>query len=96
MESSLDDVINNAKAQPQVMGVLVADQQGLCVSSSGTLSPQSAGILAEIWSLAEQIEPKSAVKPVVVLESDQSDIYLTNEGSHTVAIQKRKWIWQHP
>lgn len=67
----LDTEIREEKSN--VQGVLIADSDGLCLSSKGQIKAEAAGFVAAITKVASQLEPNSTERPVIVLnKSDKT------------------------
>ena len=65
--SEIDSEILDEKSQ--VLGVLAADNQGLCVLSEGEIDTNLAQVVSSLAKVAAQIEPNNENVPTIVLES---------------------------
>lgn len=88
MEKSLDKCLSDATAIPGVIGVVCTDSQGLCLQSKGKLSNHSSGLISFLAETAAKLEPDSKDSPVVILESDSTNVYIKTVGKITTAIYK--------
>lgn len=52
------------------VGVLLADNHGLCLSTAGDVDPKSSGIISAIAQHVSKLEPSSST-PVICISGDQ-------------------------
>jgi hypothetical protein len=92
MEKALKKELDEVMAQPSVIGVLLADNSGLCISAQGSASSSCAGLVSALVSQAEQLRKSEAsapsATPVVVLETDSCQMIMKSSGGITTAIYK--------
>ena len=65
--SEIDSELLDEKSE--VLGVLAADNQGLCVLSQGDIDKNLAQVVSSLAKVAAQIEPNNENVPTIVLES---------------------------
>ncbi|XP_071452147.1 ragulator complex protein LAMTOR5 [Hetaerina americana] len=87
MEENLDKCLEEINQLPNVIGVMYADRQGLCLGAKGHASNESAGIITAIADQAAKLEPNSK-PPVVLLESETKQCFIQKADSVTAAIYK--------
>lgn len=88
MERSLDKCLSDVTTIPGVIGAICADSQGLCLDSKGKVSENSAGLISFLAETAAKLEPNSENGPIVVLESETTNIYIKTVNKVTTAIYK--------
>ena len=57
------------KDKTQVLGVLAADQQGLCLVSQGSIDSKLSNIAASLANVSKELDPEQML-PTIVLESN--------------------------
>ena len=57
------------KDKTQVLGVLAADQQGLCLVSQGSIDSKLSNIAASLANVSKELDPDQ-ISPTIVLESN--------------------------
>jgi len=98
MESALEAILDKLASGDGVLGVLLADEHGLCLGARGVAKPASAGFVASIATHAYDLQqqnsaPTSDYKsqfPTVCVETTDSIIIIRNEGVYTLALFKEK------
>jgi len=84
----MDEIITS----PNVVGALVADQDGLCISSQGISSPKStAGLIASLSMQANRLSTGATIgssSPVVVIETENTCVLVKTDDGITTAVFK--------
>ena len=65
--SEIDSELLDDKSE--VLGVLAADNQGLCVLSQGEINKSLSQVVSSLAKIAAQLEPNNENVPTIVLES---------------------------
>jgi len=65
--------------KPGITGVLIADQNGLCLGSRGSLDSSTCGSLVHLMQMALKLEPPKS--PVLKLETESSSISVKSDGN---------------
>ena len=65
--SEIDSELLDDKSE--VLGVLAADNQGLCVLSQGEIDKSLSQVVSSLAKIAAQLEPNNENVPTIVLES---------------------------
>jgi len=85
--SEIDSELLDEKSE--VLGVLAADNQGLCVLSQGDIDKNLAQVVSSLAKVAAQIEPNNENIPTIVLESKSKKLIVKDEEDVVVAILKQ-------
>jgi len=85
--SEIDSELLDEKSE--VLGVLAADNQGLCVLSQGEIDKNLAQVVSSLAKVAAQIEPNNENIPTIVLESKSKKLIVKDEEDVVVAILKQ-------
>lgn len=85
--SEIDSELLDDKSE--VLGVLAADNQGLCVLSQGDIDKNLAQVVSSLAKVAAQIEPNNENVPTIVLESKSKKLIVKDEEDVVVAILKK-------
>ncbi|XP_070558529.1 ragulator complex protein LAMTOR5 homolog [Ptychodera flava] len=88
MESSLEKHLDDTMNVHGVVGVLAADQQGLCLGAKGNAQVKSAGAISGLSEAAKQISTDGQTSPVVCIESDTCNVLIKSHDTVTMAIYK--------
>jgi len=88
MEKVLDKCLSDTMNIPGIVGIICADSQGLCLQCKGKVSNHSAGLVTYLAETAAKLEPQSKEKPVIILESDTTNVFIKSVGNVTTAIYK--------
>ena len=72
-----------------MLGVLAADNQGLCILSQGQIDKNLAQIVSSLAKVAAEIEPNNENIPTIVLESKSKKLIVKAEEDVVVAILKQ-------
>uniref|UniRef100_A0A2L2Y275 Late endosomal/lysosomal adaptor and MAPK and MTOR activator 5 n=1 Tax=Parasteatoda tepidariorum TaxID=114398 RepID=A0A2L2Y275_PARTP len=84
METKIRNVILDVASKPGVTGVLIADQNGLCLGSKGSIDSSVSGSLVHLMQLAKKLEPTKS--PILKLEADISSIIIKSDDKITLAL----------
>jgi len=76
------------KDKTQVLGVLAADQQGLCLVSQGSIDSKLSNIAASLANVSKELDPEQML-PTIVLESNARKLIVKQEDDVIVAILKK-------
>ena len=72
--SEIDSELLDDKSE--VLGVLAADNQGLCVLSQGEIEKNLSQVVSSLAKIAAQLEPNNENVPTIVLESQSKQVKL--------------------
>lgn len=84
MENKIRNLLEETINKPGVTGVAIADQNGLCLGSKGTLNSSACGSLVHLMQMALKLEPEKY--PVLKLETDTSSITVKTDGNVFIAL----------
>jgi len=65
--SEIDSELLDDKSE--VLGVLAADNQGLCVLSQGEIDKNLSQVISSLAKVGAQLEPNNDCTPTIILES---------------------------
>jgi len=85
--SEIDSELLDDKSE--VLGVLAADNQGLCVLSQGEIEKNLSQVVSSLAKIAAQLEPNNENVPTIVLESQSKKLIVKDEEDVVVAILKK-------
>uniref|UniRef100_A0A5S6R0M5 Late endosomal/lysosomal adaptor and MAPK and MTOR activator 5 n=1 Tax=Trichuris muris TaxID=70415 RepID=A0A5S6R0M5_TRIMR len=85
MEKSLQNLVADVRARDDLSGCLCADEQGLCVAASGTLSEHAASNVADLYHSAAKLQPAKTKNPVICLEYSSRKVLITQVEQLIVA-----------
>jgi len=85
--SEIDSELLDDKSE--VLGVLAADNQGLCVLSQGEINKSLSQVVSSLAKIAAQLEPNNENVPTIVLESQSKKLIVKDEEDVVVAILKK-------
>ncbi|KAK9708249.1 hypothetical protein K7432_009764 [Basidiobolus ranarum] len=91
METNLETILNNVMNKEGVKGVLLADQNGLCLASKGIAPPSASGFISSIANRAQDLmltQENDAPAISVSIESQEHTIIVRKENEMTLAIYK--------
>jgi len=79
--------MNNLLHESGVVGVVSADQNGLCISAKG-VSGAASGYIKSLFGRAKQLAPSDGDKPIVCIETEGTNIFISEEDNLTVAVYR--------
>eukprot|EP00753_Platysulcus_tardus_P002854 PLAT11964.1.p2 GENE.PLAT11964.1~~PLAT11964.1.p2 ORF type:complete len:119 (+),score=39.69 PLAT11964.1:87-443(+) len=83
---SIAPTLDELASKESVVGVLIADGNGLCVGTRGVADSSAAGYLASLLSRSESLAPPDSDTPAVVtIETKGHRIVVSRAGALTVA-----------
>ncbi|KAF9282764.1 hypothetical protein BGZ88_010855 [Linnemannia elongata] len=89
METGINNILNKLTDSEGVLGVLIADEHGLCLGARGIAKASSAGFIASIAAHAKEL---TELKGDAVSKDDTPTISVEygnkSEGNHTLAVWK--------
>jgi len=85
--SEIDSELLDDKSE--VLGVLAADNQGLCVLFQGEIDKNLSQVVSSLAKVAAQLEPNNENVPTIVLESQSKKLIVKDEEDVVVAILKK-------
>ncbi|KAI8346673.1 hypothetical protein B0O80DRAFT_467370 [Mortierella sp. GBAus27b] len=89
METGINNILNKLTESEGVIGVLIADDHGLCLGARGIAKASSAGFIASIASHAKELTENSTEDtPTISVDYGNSTILIRKEGNHTLAVWK--------
>ncbi|KAF9431445.1 Ragulator complex protein lamtor5 [Entomortierella beljakovae] len=94
METGINNILNKLTETEGVVGVLIADEHGLCLGARGIAKASSAGFIASIAAHAKELtELKTGGDlkddtPTISVDYGSSTILIRSEGNHTLAVWK--------
>jgi len=84
--------LDEITASPNVVGALVADQDGLCIVSHGLASSKStAGLISSLSAQADKLSTGATIgsrSPVVVIETENTCFLVKTDDGITTAVYK--------
>ncbi|GAB0087410.1 hypothetical protein DMENIID0001_017080 [Sergentomyia squamirostris] len=89
MDSNLEVLCKDILEAPNTEGLLLANQQGLCISAKGKPSPESSGILVALSEQAAKLEPNSN-PPTIVLDYGDKTCFIQKHGITEAVYRKKK------
>ncbi|KAJ2743504.1 hypothetical protein GGI20_003689 [Coemansia sp. BCRC 34301] len=96
MDADIDRAIQSVYDQDRdVVGVVVVDSSGLCLTTDGGIPEEAAGLVASIAAQADHLLPASPTQasdfsPVVQVEAESLTIVIRKTPAITLGIFKRK------
>ncbi|KAL1919910.1 uncharacterized protein VTP21DRAFT_1842 [Calcarisporiella thermophila] len=96
MEDALDTVLDRIASKDDVQGVLVSDEQGLCISTRGSANPSAAPFISAIASYAKELHSRSVAggandsksSPTISVEAEGMRVLIRSQGNYTLAVYK--------
>ncbi|KAI1318592.1 Ragulator complex protein lamtor5 [Mortierella claussenii] len=94
METGINNILNKLTESEGVIGVLIADEHGLCLGARGVAKASSAGFIASIAAHAKELTELRAGAdskedtPTISVDYGNSTILIRSEGNHTLAVWK--------
>ncbi|KAG4098718.1 hypothetical protein H8356DRAFT_1038954 [Neocallimastix lanati (nom. inval.)] len=89
MENQFENTIQKYSSMEDVKGILVTDNNGLCLGSKGAIKSNTAAYVSSLISRATEISLDSS-KPAISIETDNSNFLISSENDITVALVKNK------
>ncbi|XP_014090423.1 ragulator complex protein LAMTOR5 [Bactrocera oleae] len=89
MEQQLEKALNEFASQPDTVGVLLANRQGLCLGAKGQINPNVSGIGMAISEQVCKLEP-NLNPPTICLYSGNKRCIIKKDGELTGVIYKQK------
>ncbi|XP_017156262.1 uncharacterized protein LOC108164844 [Drosophila miranda] len=95
METQLEKVLSDIVTQPDTVGALLANRQGLCLGAKGDINPNVSGIGMAISDQVAGLEPRNAVAqpearhPTICLYSGNRRCVIQRNGEITGVIYKQ-------
>ena len=68
--SEIDSELHSDE-KSEVLGVLAADQDGLCLLAQGSIDPALANLSSTLSKLSKKLEPGRKEIPTIIVESDK-------------------------
>ncbi|KAI9505144.1 hypothetical protein GGI25_000351 [Coemansia spiralis] len=94
MEAKIDELIKSVyDKDPDVTGIVIVDESGLCLAMDGDMTEPTAGLVASIASRAETVLSANSnlsanATPVVQIEAESAVITIRRILGVTVGILK--------
>ncbi|KAI7827183.1 hypothetical protein BC939DRAFT_445995 [Gamsiella multidivaricata] len=94
METGINNILSKLTESEGVIGVLIADEHGLCLGARGIAKASSAGFIASIAAHARELTELKAPSdlkedtPTISVDYGNSTILIRSEGNHTLAVWK--------
>ncbi|TMW50240.1 hypothetical protein DOY81_004690 [Sarcophaga bullata] len=88
MEQHLDKVLSDINSQPETVGCLITNRQGLCLGAKGKINPKMSGIAMALSEQACKLEP-NLNPPTIVLYSGNKRCIIQKDGEITGIIYKQ-------
>jgi len=85
MEQQLQESVSNILSQPGVVGVLSSDANGLCLNAQGNTPSTASGFARSLAVRAKQL---GTGHPIVVVETDSTNIFIKEHDNITTAVYK--------
>ncbi|OMH85233.1 Ragulator complex protein LAMTOR5-like protein [Zancudomyces culisetae] len=92
METQVEHCIEKIIQDKDVVGVLVIDDTGLCVSKWGNVNQGAAGLVFSISRRAEYVYPEDLIQnqnPCIIIESADKRILVKRQYDWTLCIVKK-------
>lgn len=86
MEAQVESVMSSIMANPDVVGVLCTDGNGLCLGAQGRASRSSSGFIQALAANARKLSDDES--PVVTVETQTMRIMISEASDLTVAVYK--------
>jgi len=84
--SEIDSELLDDKTE--VLGVLAADKQGLCLLTQGEIDPKLSTLASGLSKIGAKFNEEEL--PTIVLESNSKRVIIKQEDEVTVAVMKKK------
>ena len=68
--SDIDSELHSDE-KSEVLGVLAADQDGLCLLAQGSIDPALSSLSSNLSKLSKKLEPGRKEVPTIIVESDK-------------------------
>jgi len=89
MENQFDSTIQKYSSMEDVKGILVTDNNGLCLATKGTMKSYTAAYVSSLINRANSISLDKS-KPTVSIETDNTNFLISSENDIAVALAKQK------
>ncbi|ORX75989.1 hypothetical protein BCR32DRAFT_284675 [Anaeromyces robustus] len=89
MENQFENTIQKYSSMENVKGILVTDNNGLCLGSKGNIKSNSAAYVSSLINRATEISLDSS-KPIISIDTDNTNFLISSENDITVALAKQK------
>ncbi|XP_050442164.1 uncharacterized protein LOC126846593 [Adelges cooleyi] len=90
MEHSLMEEVSKLQSEQNVAGVLVSDNRGLCIFSSGEVKSDASGLISYIASHISKLD-EAEPYPTILLKSDNKSCMIKGcENSSISVMYKNK------
>ncbi|VDL84435.1 unnamed protein product [Nippostrongylus brasiliensis] len=89
MESLMETKIDHLMAHSGVVGVCVADANGLPMSARGTLNGEIAPMAAQLITLCSQLEPSNPTPPQVTLMAEHAKVTFSKQDDLILALHQK-------
>lgn len=80
-------VIQYSSSQDSVIGVVIADGNGLCMGSSGSFQPAASGHVQSILDVASQLSEEGE-HPIIQVQGAQTEILISHIDGYTTAVAR--------
>ncbi|XP_068155365.1 ragulator complex protein LAMTOR5 homolog [Drosophila tropicalis] len=89
MEQQLEKVLTEIVSQPDTVGALVTNRQGLCLAAKGKINPNVSGIGMAISEQVAQLEPNNPKPATICLYSGNKRCIIQKNHDLTGVIYKQ-------
>ncbi|KAL1932391.1 hypothetical protein VTP01DRAFT_9447 [Rhizomucor pusillus] len=92
METDLNNTLDSISSREGVKGVVLADENGLCIGTRGIGKSEAAAFVSSIAITARDLlEPAAEAQgrsqyPTITVQYEHSKVIIRNEGAFTLAI----------
>ncbi|KAF2073637.1 hypothetical protein CYY_005056 [Polysphondylium violaceum] len=87
MDNQLLDTFSQISSQSGVLGFVCADENGLCLKAQGTCQSSTSGSYKSLMDKAKILADREE-SPLIVIETDTSNIFIQNNQNITLAVSK--------
>ncbi|XP_013104594.1 uncharacterized protein LOC106085102 [Stomoxys calcitrans] len=87
MEQQLERALNEINSQPDTVGCLITNRQGLCLGAAGKINPKMSGVGMALSEQVCKLEP-NLNPPTIVLYSGNKRCIIQKDGEITGIIYK--------
>ncbi|ORX47084.1 hypothetical protein BCR36DRAFT_97385 [Piromyces finnis] len=89
MENQFENTIQKYSSMEDVKGILVTDNNGLCLGCKGTINSNKAAYVSSLVNRAQSISLDNS-KPTISIETDNTNFLISSENEIMVALAKQK------
>lgn len=76
-----------SSSQDRVIGVVVSDPNGLCMSSTGILLPSSSGHIQSLFDVASRLSEEGE-HPIIQVQGSTTEILISHMDGYTTGVAR--------